>query len=173
MPMGMCRCSTRRASRWRPGSGWPWSAPTAPGNRPCFASSTALSRPTVAGTWRPGRSQASGVIHSAAISVAIIEGWTCGSMSPGISTASANRSSTSYSWRSSQGRSVSRVPTSTIRSPRTASAVASGNEGSMVWTRRAVKTVITDAPLREPIRREPCIRGRGGRGGGTHRPPRR
>ena len=65
-------------------------------------------------------------------------------MKPGISTCFSNCRSIVCGWASSQGRSVSSVPTSTIMPSRTATAVASGSDGSMVRILRAVKTVILD-----------------------------
>ena len=65
-------------------------------------------------------------------------------MKPGSRTWCSKRRSTTCGCASSQGDSVSRVPASTMRPSRTATALARGMEGFMVWTRRAVKTVIFD-----------------------------
>ena len=59
-------------------------------------------------------------------------------MKPGNRMCRSKVRSTTCGWASSQGESVSRVPASTIRPPRTATASALGMEGFMVWTRRAV-----------------------------------
>ena len=77
-------------------------------------------------------------------STAAMTGCRCGSMSPGRITASAKSSRMRCSLPSSHGRSDSSVPTSRIMPSRTATAVASGQEGFMVMIRRATKTSIMD-----------------------------
>ena len=64
-------------------------------------------------------------------------------MKPGMMHRSLNVSSTSWLCVSSQGRIVSSVPTSTMRPSRTATASATGRDGSMVRTVRAGNTVIS------------------------------
>ena len=64
-------------------------------------------------------------------------------MNPGMMQWSLNVSSISWLCDSSHGRIVSRVPTSTIRPSRTATASATGRDGSMVRTVRATNTVMS------------------------------
>ena len=72
-----------------------------------------------------------------------MEGCRWGSTNPGMMQWSLNVSSISWLCDSSHGRMVSNVPTSTIRPPRTATASATGSEGSMVRTVRATNTVMS------------------------------
>ena len=93
-----------------------------------------------------GRSHSTAVVNSMGRSTAAIDGWRWGSMKPGMMTWSLKVSSISWSYASSHGAIFSKVPTSTMRPSRTATASAVGIDASIVRTRRAVKTVISAMP---------------------------
>src|SRR5690606_35214860 len=88
--------------------------------------------------------------------------WLCPSTKPGSSTWSAKRSS---SWCGPQPASSSRVPAPRMRPSRTATWVATGRAGFIVWMRRARKTVIGCDMVRERRRaggwRTDQVEGRG------------
>ena len=65
----------------------------------------------------------------------------CGAMKPGKTTLSLKMSSMVYSYRSSHGRIVSKVPTETILPSATATASERGRPAAIVRIRLAVKTV--------------------------------